>query len=140
MSQQQWEAVADAEEAADKLRQKAEQLRAQAADPALDPEAAQKLRQAADQLEAMQQQLAARQPDKKEWQEMVRSDQMKALLRAAAAGEPLPDTQWNHIHSSLGDGLWQVRRRTPPEGYRKAIEQYQERVRELRSLETVGAG
>ena len=52
-----------------------------------------------------------------------------------AAGEPLPDTQWNRILSSLDTGLWQVRRRTPPEEYRRAIEQYQERLRRLTGLE-----
>jgi hypothetical protein len=66
---------------------------------------------------------------------MARSDQMRAILRAAALGEPLPASQWNRIVSSLDDGLWQVRRRTPPEQYRRAIEQYRERIRKLMTLE-----
>ncbi len=61
------------------------------------------------------------------------------MIEALAADKTLPDVQWNRILSSLDDGLWQVRRRTPPEQYRKAIEQYQERIRRLRSLETSDA-
>jgi hypothetical protein len=56
-------------------------------------------------------------------------------MRAAATGEPLPESQWNRIVSSLDDGLWQVRRRNSPEEYRRAIEQYRERIRKLVNLE-----
>jgi hypothetical protein len=93
----------------------------------------------ADQLDQMRQQLTNRQINDQQWQKMVRSDQMQAILRAAAKGEPLPDSQWNRIMSSLDDGLWQVRRRTPPEEYRPAIEQYQERIRRLMNLESTDA-
>ena len=88
------------------------------------------------QLEAMREQLSGRDMDSEEWQKIVRSDQMKAVLRATATGEPLPDTQWNRILSSLDKGLWQVRRRTPPEEYRQAIEQYQDRIRRLTGWES----
>ncbi|HSG71168.1 MAG TPA: hypothetical protein VLA12_12175, partial [Planctomycetaceae bacterium] len=43
----------------------------------------------------------------------------------------IPDQQWNKILSTLNEGLWQIRGRTPPEEYRKSIEQYQDQVRRL---------
>jgi hypothetical protein len=136
---EEWREVADAQEAQEKLRSKAEELKRRADDPAADPEEAARLRQLAEQLQQLQKQLAGREIDDKQWREMARSDQMQAILRAAAAGEPLPDTQWNRIVSSLDDGLWQVRRRTPPEEYRRAIEQYRERIRNLVNLEPADA-
>jgi hypothetical protein len=135
MTEQEWRQVADAEEAQEKMQEKIDELRRQAADPQTEPEDAEKMRQMADQLSQMQRQLASRQIDKQQWDEMVRSDQMRAVLRAAAQGEPLPDSQWNRLMSSLGDGLWQVQRRTPPEEFRQAIEQYQERIRKVINLE-----
>lgn len=70
------------------------------------------------------------------WRQMVEADQAKAVLEALAKGETLPDDQWNKLMSTLDDGLGQVGGRTPPEDYRKAIEQYQDRIRQL----TGGAG
>lgn len=70
------------------------------------------------------------------WRQMVEADQAKAVLEALAKGETLPDDQWNKLMSTLDDGLEQVGGRTPPEDYRKAIEQYQDRIRQL----TGGAG
>jgi len=133
-SEEQWREIASAEEAQEKLEARIEELRRQAQE-ATDEDQAARLRQLAEQLERMRQQLGSRPIDDKDWREMVRSDQMKAILKAAAAGEPLPDTQWNRLMSSLDDGLWQVRRRSPPEEYRQAIEQYQERIRKLLSVE-----
>ena len=89
---EEWRKMANAEEAQEKLDTKIEELKRQADDPATEPEEAAKLRQLAEQLEQMRQQLAGRQIDDKQWREMVRSDQMQAILRAAAKGEPLPDT------------------------------------------------
>jgi hypothetical protein len=139
-TEKEWREVADAEQAAEKLQQKIDELNRRAADPNSDPDEAEKLRQMAAQLDQMRRQLAGRAVDKKQWEEMVRSDEMRAVLQAAARGEPLPDSQWNRLMSSLDDGLWQVRRRTPPEEYRQAIEQYQERIRKLINLETADAG
>jgi hypothetical protein len=135
-SEQEWREIASAEQAQEKLEAKIQELQRQANDAATDPDQAARLRQLAEQLENMRQQLGSRQIDNQQWREMVRSDQMKAIMKAAAKGEPLPDTQWNRILSTLDDGLWQVRRRTPPEEYRQAIEQYQERIRKLLSVET----
>lgn len=139
LTEEQWREIANAEEAEQRLQEKIEELKRRAADPQTDPEEAAKLTQMAEQLAQMQQQLAGRQIDKQQWEEMIRSDQMQAVLRAAARGEPLPDSQWNRLMSSLDEGLWQVRRRTPPEEYRQAIEQYQERIRKLITLESTDA-
>jgi hypothetical protein len=140
MTEKEWREVADAQQAQEKLQQKADELNQRAADPKTDPEQSEKLRQMANQLEQMRGQLAGRQLEQQQWDELVRSDQMRAVLRAAAQGEPLPDSQWNRLMSSLDEGLWQVRRRTPPEDYRRAIEQYQERLRKLIDLEASDAG
>jgi hypothetical protein len=140
MTEEEWRQVADAEEAQERLQEKIEELRQRAARPMTEPEEAERLRQMAAQLDQMRQQLAGRQIDKQQWEQMSRSDQMQAVLRAAARGEPLPDSQWNRLMSSLDDGLWQVRRRTPPEDYRRAIEQYQERLRRLTNPERSDVG
>jgi uncharacterized protein with von Willebrand factor type A (vWA) domain len=65
------------------------------------------------------------------WRCIVQADQAEELMRAVAAGEPLADEQWNRLMSTLDDGLWQTRGTRPPEAYRKAIEQYQDQIREL---------
>ncbi|WP_345323206.1 hypothetical protein [Novipirellula rosea] len=65
------------------------------------------------------------------WERMVQSDEAAGLLRAISAGEAIPDQQWNKLLSTLDDGLWQVRGKQPPAAYRKAIEQYQDQIREL---------
>jgi len=66
------------------------------------------------------------------WRRMVEADQTKAAMEALAKGETLPDDQWNKLMSTLDDGLGQVGGKTPPEDYRKAIEQYQDRIRQLK--------
>jgi hypothetical protein len=138
-SDEEWQKVADADQAQQLLEQKIEELRRKAADPQTAAAETEKLLQMAKQLEAMRQQLGGQNVKQKDWQEIVRSDQMKAVMRAIAAGEPLPDSQWNRVLSSLDTGLWQVKRRTPPEEYRRAIEQYQDRIRELMSMEAADA-
>lgn len=65
------------------------------------------------------------------WRKIAESDQAEAMLKAMARGEALPDQQWNKILSTLNEGLWQMHGRTPPEEYRKSIEQYQDQVRRL---------
>lgn len=139
LTEEEWRKVADAEQAAELLQEKIDELRRQAADPEMDAEQAEKLRDMAEQLESLRKQFAEAGGDEKNWEETVRSDRTRALMRALAADKPLADAQWNRILSSLGDGLWQVRRKTPPEHYRRAIEQYQEQVRKLRNLETSDA-
>jgi hypothetical protein len=65
------------------------------------------------------------------WRKIAESDQAEAMLKAMARGEAIPDEQWNKVLSTLNEGLWQIRGRTPPEEYRKSIEQYQDQVRKL---------
>ncbi len=60
----------------------------------------------------------------------MEADQAKAALEALANGESLPMNR-DKLMSKLDDGLGQVGGRTPPEDYRRAIEQYQERIRRL---------
>jgi hypothetical protein len=137
MSEAEWLEVAKAEEIQETLEQKIQELRKQAADPETDEEEKQKILKMAKQLEALRESLGKQQIDEKEWKKLVESDQMKAVIKALANGEPLPDNQWNTILSSLDKGLWQVRGRTPPEDYRKAIEQYQDQIRRLLNAEDV---
>jgi len=138
-SDEEWQKIANAAEAQQMLEEKIEELRRKAADPETGAAETEKLLQIAKQMESMRQQLGGREIKDEEWQEMVRSDQMKAMMRAMANGEPLPDSQWNRLLSSLDTGLWQVKRRTPPEEYRRAIEQYQDRIRQLMNVETADA-
>jgi len=72
------------------------------------------------------------------WERIVESEKAKEMLKALASGKRMPDSQWNKLLSTLDDGVWQVGGKTPPEDYRKAIERYQERIRQLMS--TVGSG
>ncbi|WP_339886625.1 hypothetical protein [Rhodopirellula europaea] len=67
------------------------------------------------------------------WQQIVQADEAKELMQAIANGEFIADQQWNRLLSTLDDGLWQVQGNRPPEAYRKAIEQYQDQLRELMS-------
>ncbi|MEO9935305.1 hypothetical protein [Rhodopirellula bahusiensis] len=67
------------------------------------------------------------------WQKIVQADEAKGLMEAIANGEFIADQQWNRLLSTLDDGLWQVQGNRPPEAYRKAIEQYQDQIRELMS-------
>ncbi|GAA5509558.1 hypothetical protein [Novipirellula caenicola] len=69
--------------------------------------------------------------DRAAWERIVQSDEAATLLQAISAGKAIPDQQWNKLLSTLDDGLWQVRGKQPPAAYRKAIEQYQDQIREL---------
>ncbi len=72
------------------------------------------------------------------WERIVETEKANEMLKALASGKKMPDSQWNKLLSTLDDGVWQVGGKTPPEDYRKAIERYQERIRQLMS--TVGTG
>ena len=71
------------------------------------------------------------------WVELANADEMKAMMEAFAKGLPIPDSQWNRLLSTLDTGLWQVRGRTPPEDYRKPIEQYQDLIRRVLNAESL---
>lgn len=98
-------------------------------DPGTSAEERRRLEQMAENLRRMQG-VNGQQP-RQAWEQLAGSDEAKQILRALALGQPIPDQQWNHLMSTLDQGLWQVQGHTPPEDYRQAIEQYQERIREL---------
>lgn len=133
-TEEEWKEVASAQEAQEKLDEKIKELNEKAEAPDTDEAEAEDLRKMAKQLERLRDELAGGDISEKEWKEMARSDQMKAVMRAMASGAPFPDTQWNTLLSSLDKGLWQVKRRIPPEDHRTAIEQYQEQIRRLMNL------
>ncbi len=133
-TEEEWEKVANAQEAQEKLDEKIAELKKKAEAPDTDEAEAEELRRMGKQLEQLRDELGNREIDNKEWRELAKSDQMKAVMRAMASGESLPDTQWNTLMSSLDKGLWQVKRRTLPEDHRAAIEQYQEQIRRLINL------
>lgn len=101
------------------------------ADAATSPEQRRRLEQMAENMKRLLESDDDRMSAEQEWERIVESDQARAMLQALAQGQQLPDSQWNRLLSTLDDGLWQVRGRTPPEDYRKAIEQYQERLRNV---------
>jgi hypothetical protein len=98
-------------------------------DPATSAQERQRLEQMAEQLRQMQG-VNGQQP-RQAWEQLAGSDEAREILRALAMGQPIPDQQWNHLLSTLDEGLWQVQGRTPPEDYRQAIEEYQGRIRQL---------
>lgn len=115
----------------EKLEQALADVQRQLQDPQTTPEQRRTLEQTAANLQQMLEKMQDGAASLKEWEQMVESDSAKATLRALARGQAVPDEQWNKLLSTLGDGLWQVRGRTLPEDYRKAIEQYQDRIRQL---------
>jgi len=64
-------------------------------------------------------------------QQIAESEKADDTLGSVARGETIRDDQWNKLLSTLEDGLWQVRGKKPPAEYRKAIQQYQDTLREL---------
>lgn len=106
-------------------------IRERATDPSMSPDEKRKLEQAAENLQQVLDKMNRNRLPPEEWNRIAESDQMKAILKSLARGDGIPDEQWNKLFSTLGDGLWQAGGRTLPEDYRKAIEQYQERIRRL---------
>ena len=118
-----------AEEMQKQLAESIAKLQQQTDDPKSTPQQREQMRKAAQKLQKAID--AMKKSDDSRWQQLVADEEAKRLLRALANGESVPDQQWNKLMSSLGDGLWQVRRANPPEEYRKPIEQYQEIIGEL---------
>ena len=102
-------------------------------DPQTTAEQRRRLEQMKANMERLLAQSGASSSALEEWERIVESDRASALLRSLAQGERLPDEQWNKLLSTLDDGLWQVRGRLAPEDYRRSIERYQERLREVLS-------
>ncbi|MEO8494458.1 MAG: hypothetical protein ABI614_05280, partial [Planctomycetota bacterium] len=108
-------------------------------DPATDEKQRQELQKKAQMLAQMLEEARGGSLNREKWEELVNTDETRAMLEALAKGEAIPDSQWNRLLSTLDTGLWQVRGRTPPEDYRKAIEQYQDQIRRLLNAESVNA-
>ncbi|MCA9084359.1 MAG: hypothetical protein KDA81_09905, partial [Planctomycetaceae bacterium] len=96
----------------------------------------QQRRQLEQLAETMQQLLKNRDGNnaRRQWQQIVETDAAKAVLDAIGRGESIPDDQWNKLMSTLDEGVWQVRGRRPPEEFQRAIEQYQDQIRQLTDL------
>jgi HSP90 family molecular chaperone len=115
----------------DQMQQTMQQLQEKADDPNTPEAARRQMQEMAQRMNQALEEMKKEQSSAQMWQQIVEADQAKAALEALAKGESLPDDQWNKLMSKLDDGLGQVGGRTPPEDYRRAIEQYQERIRRL---------
>ena len=115
----------------DQMQQTMQQLQQKADDPNTPEAARRQMQEMAQRMNQALEEMKKEQSSAQMWQQIVEADQAKAALDALANGESLPDEQWNKLMSKLDDGLGQVGGRTPPEDYRRAIEQYQERIRRL---------
>ncbi|MFG0332248.1 MAG: hypothetical protein ACF8TS_02705 [Maioricimonas sp. JB049] len=131
MSEAEREQLARAEDMKQMLEKSLQQIQEKMTDPSTSAEQRRRLEEMARNLARMLEQMGHPNADAEEWERIAESDRAREVLQALARGEAIPDEQWNRLLSTLDDGLWQVRRRTPPEDYRKAIEQYQERIRQL---------
>ena len=117
----------------DQMQKSMEQLEERMQDPATTDQQRRQLQDMAERLAQAQEEMKNELTPEQLWRRMVEADRTKAAMEALAKGETLPDEQWNKLMSSLDDGLGQVGGKTPPEDYRKAIEQYQDRIRLLKS-------
>lgn len=107
-------------------------------DPKTSEEQRRKLEEMAGNMKRLLNQQADDPDSAGAWERIVEAEKAKEAIKAIATGKKIPDSQWNKLLSTLDDGVWQVGGKTPPEDYRKAIERYQERIRQLMS--TVGTG
>lgn len=127
--------MAETEEMQKMLKERMEQaqkeLERQANDPSKTDAERQKLAAMVAQMNQSMKEMQNSQTPEQLWRQMVEADQAKAMLEALASGEQVPDEQWNKLMSTLGDGVGQVTGRVPSEDYRRSIEQYQERIRQL---------
>ena len=125
------ESAPDLEDLEEMLRRSVAKLEEQMKDEAMSEAERRKLEAMAENMRRFMNE-SRDQPSAEElWRKIAESDQAEALLKAMARGEAIPDEQWNKVLSTLNEGLWQIRGRTPPEEYRKSIEQYQDQLRKL---------
>ena len=129
---------AKAQQMQESLEKSLASVEEKAGDPATPPQQRRQLEAMAENMKRMLSQLGSGARDAEEWERIAESDKAKALLVALARGQRLPDEQWNKLLSTLEDGLWQIGGRTPPEDYRKAIEQYQDYLRQLENGDAEG--
>ncbi len=135
MTEEEKQQLADSQEMQkmlkDRMTQAQKELERQANDPSKSAEQRRQLADMAAQLSRSLKEMEKGQTPEQLWRQMAEADQAKAALEALAKGEQIPDEQWNKLLSTLGDGQGQVSGRVPSEDYRKSIEQYQERIRQL---------
>ena len=135
MTEEEKQQLADSKEMQAMLKERMEQARAelekQAQDRTKTDEQRRQLAEMAKQMDQSLKQMEQGLTPQQMWRQMVEADQAKAALEALAKGEQIPDEQWNKLMSTLGDGQGQVSGRVPSEDYRRSIEQYQERLRQL---------
>ena len=110
------------------------------ANEAGDPREADRLRSLAKELQDAVGPGESKAQQRERWRRMAKADKLRNAMRAVANGEQLPNNQWNRLLSSLERGLLQVRGRTAPEEFQRAIEQYRERVGRLRNRAAPVAG
>ncbi len=115
----------------DQMQKSMEQLEERMKDSATTDEQRRQMQEMAQRMAQALEEMKGEQTPEQLWRRMVEADQTKAAMEALAKGETLPDDQWNKLMSTLDDGLGQVGGKTPPEDYRKAIEQYQDQIRQL---------
>ncbi|MEZ6088346.1 MAG: hypothetical protein R3C05_10040 [Pirellulaceae bacterium] len=121
----------EAKRAQDKLTKTLAEIEKQREKEGLPAEQRERLERMAKELQKLMDSPDGDESAERVWQRVVQADQAEALMRSVAAGEAIPDEQWNRLLSKLDDGLWQTRGNRPPEAYRKAIEEYQDRIRDL---------
>ena len=116
----------------DQMQKSMQELEERMQDSATTDEQRRQMQEMAQRMAQALEEMKGEQTPEQLWRRMVEADQTKAAMEALAKGETLPDDQWNKLMSTLDDGLGQVGGKTPPEDYRKAIEQYQDRIRQLK--------
>ncbi len=115
----------------DQMQQSLKDIQNRDQDPATSEEQRRQLQEMAQRMNQALEEMKEPQTPEQLWRRRVEADLAKSALEALAKGEVLPDDQWNKLMSTLDDGLGQVGGKTPPEDYRKSIEQYQQRLRQL---------
>ncbi|QDT12925.1 hypothetical protein [Planctomycetes bacterium K23_9] len=131
MTKEQQDKIAQAKRAQQEMEKSLLEIETQAASQGQSAKQKERLLQIARQLRELMKPNADDQQPSSAWQKIAQSDQAQSVLAAARRGESIADEQWNKLSSTLEDGLWQVRGKKPPEEYRKAIQHYQDSLREL---------
>lgn len=139
LTEEELEKFASAEDMEKDMEQMLRAIEEKIKDPATGDEQRKDMQKRAEMLAQMLAEARSGGLNQEKWEELANADEMKSMMEALAAGEPIPDSTWNRVLSTLDSGLWQVRGRTPPEGYRKQIEQYQDLLRRFVDEESLDA-
>ncbi len=139
LTEEEMKKFANAEDMEKEMEQMLRAIQKKMEDPATEKGQRKELQKKAEMLAQMLDESRGGGLNRERWEKLANADEMKAMMEALAKGEPIPDSQWNRLLSTLDTGLWQVRGRTPPEDYRKPIEQYQDLIRRLLNSESIDA-